>query len=169
MREPFKKLKIKIITLSDRAFKGEYTDRSGPIIVEILDNYFRKTDWKYEISTEIIPDEAAILEKILLSGIHEHYDVIITTGGTGVGLRDMTPEVMKKIISKELPGIMENIRIKYGSEKPNALLSRGIAGVTATTQLYSLPGSTKAVNEYMTEILKTIEHLFFMIHGIDIH
>jgi molybdopterin biosynthesis enzyme MoaB len=64
---------------------------------------------------------------------------------------------------------MENIRLKYGQNKPNALLSRGTAGVMGESQVYTLPGSVKAVKEYMHEILKTIEHLIFMLHGIDIH
>ena len=73
------------------------------------------------------------------------------------------------MLHKELPGIMELIRYKFGSEKPGALLSRGVAGIIGETQIYTLPGSIKAVNEYMSEILKTIEHITFMIYGIDIH
>ena len=96
-------------------------------------------------------------------------DIVITTGGTGIGPRDFTPEVAKNVIEKEIPGIMENIRIKYGRLVPNALLSRGIAGVMGKTQLYCLPGSLKAVKEYMSEILKTLEHLIYMLHGVDVH
>ena len=94
---------------------------------------------------------------------------MFTTGGTGIGPRDFTPEVAKKLIEKEIPGIMENIRIKYGQLVPNALLSRGVAGIMGQTQLYCLPGSVKAVKEYMVEILKTLEHLIFMLYGIDTH
>ena len=79
-------------------------------------------------------------------------------------LRRVTP-----FIDKEIPGIMELIRIKYGQQKPNALLSRGIAGLMNETLVYTLPGSVKAVNEYMTEILNTIEHLIYMKLGIDVH
>ena len=73
------------------------------------------------------------------------------------------------MLHKEIPGIMEHIRIKYGSEKPNALLSRGIAGTINESIIYTLPGSVKAVKEYMKEILNTLEHLLYMIRGIDIH
>jgi molybdopterin biosynthesis enzyme MoaB len=73
------------------------------------------------------------------------------------------------MLEKEIPGIMEQIRMKYGAEKPNALLSRGVAGTIGNSIVYTLPGSVKAVNEYMTEILKTYEHLVYMIHGLDTH
>ena len=96
-------------------------------------------------------------------------DIIITTGGTGIGPRDITPEVMQKFIKKEIPGIMEMIRWKYGVEKPAALISRAMAGVNHKTMLFALPGSVRAVNEYMTEILKHLEHLIYMIEGVDRH
>ena len=99
----------------------------------------------------------------------EIFDVVITTGGTGIGPRDITIETVRPLLDKEIPGIMEMIRIKYGQEKPNALLSRGIAGVMGQTLVYTLPGSVKAVDEYMTEILKTLQHLIYMLHGVDVH
>jgi molybdopterin biosynthesis enzyme MoaB len=74
-----------------------------------------------------------------------------------------------ELLDKEIPGIMESIRMKYAAEKPNALLSRGVAGVMGTTLVYTLPGSVKAVNEYMEEILKTLRHLFYMLYGLDAH
>jgi len=73
------------------------------------------------------------------------------------------------LLDKEIPGIMELIRVKYGMEKPAALLSRGIAGVSGKTLIYCLPGSVKAVNEYCNEILPTIEHSLYMLRGIDNH
>jgi molybdenum cofactor synthesis domain-containing protein len=95
--------------------------------------------------------------------------LVITTGGTGVGPRDITPEVVKELLDKEIPGIMEMIRMKYGAEKPNALLSRGVAGLMGNAFVYTLPGSVKAVNEYMSEITKTLKHLYLMRMGIDSH
>ncbi|HPV56251.1 MAG TPA: hypothetical protein PKW61_03920, partial [Tenuifilaceae bacterium] len=73
------------------------------------------------------------------------------------------------MLDKEIPGIMEMIRLKYGAEKPNALLSRGVAGLMGKTFVYTLPGSVKAVREYMAEIVKTQKHLFLMLMGIDSH
>ncbi len=169
MSKAFKNLKIRVVTLSDRASQGIYPDKSGTLMSEMLKDYFSITEWTVEFFYDLIPDDAQKLKEILAKSIEDKEDAIFTTGGTGVGPRDFTPEVIKEFMKMEIPGIMENIRIKYGSEKPNALLSRGVAGVTNQTQIYALPGSVKAVKEYMNEILKTLEHLFFMIHGVDIH
>jgi len=164
-----KKLLIQIITLSDRASRCEYQDLSGPEIVKQLEVYFTEMKWNFEINLDLIPDDADILENKLIAARNSKTDIVITTGGTGIGPRDFTPEIAKKIIEKEIPGIMENIRIKYGQQVPNALLSRGVAGVMGQTQLYCVPGSLKAVKEYMCEILNTLEHLIFMMYGIDTH
>jgi len=94
---------------------------------------------------------------------------VITTGGTGVGPRDITPETVAGVFEKIIPGIMENIRMKFGQAKPNALLSRSVAAVGGQTQCYALPGSVRAVDEYMGEILKTLEHVIYMLHGLDVH
>jgi molybdopterin adenylyltransferase len=162
-------LKIRVITMSDRAAKGEYQDKSGPRIKELLDEFFAGKRWHVEIESTILPDDADKLRAELTAARDGGADVAITTGGTGAGPRDVTPETASAVCDKIIPGIMENIRIKYGSQKPNALLSRGIAGIARQTQIYTLPGSSRAVAEYMTEILKTLEHIIFMIHGVDVH
>jgi molybdopterin adenylyltransferase len=162
------KFEVLIITLSDRAFKGEYSDMSGPGIKERLSDFFTDENLKYDINITLIPDDAGILQKIVKEACKK-VNIIFTTGGTGIGPRDITVETIKPMLSKEIPGIMEFIRIKYGSEKPNALLSRGVAGITGKSLIYTLPGSLKAVNEYMTEILKTMRHTVLMQYGIDSH
>jgi molybdopterin adenylyltransferase len=161
--------KVMIITLSDRAYKGIYDDRSGPAVVAKVDEFFQSIKWQHTVDTIIIPDDARMLRGNLLKAKDMNYDMVITTGGTGVGERDVTPEVVKEMLDKEIPGIMEMIRMKYGAEKPNALLSRGVAGLIGNTFIYTLPGSVKAVNEYMNEISKTQKHLFLMRMGIDSH
>ena len=161
--------KAKVITLSDRASAGEYEDRSGPQIKEILDSYFKKLNVDYKIDSEIIPDDDRKLTEVLQKAKELKYDVIITTGGTGIGPRDITVETVQPMLDKEIPGIMEMIRLKYGIAKPNALLSRGVAGVLGESLIYTLPGSVKAVREYMEEIQKTLQHLMYMLHGIDAH
>lgn len=161
--------RIQVVTLSDRASKGEYEDRSGPRVVKLLNEYFDKRPRNIEIETTVIPDDAGELSIILEKAAYEEIDVLITTGGTGVGPRDITVETVKPMLDKEIPGIMEMIRVKYGANKPNALLSRGVAGIISETLVYTLPGSVKAVNEYMEEILKTLEHLIYMRHGLDVH
>jgi len=162
------KFEILIITLSDRAFKGEYQDLSGPMIREKLSEFFAVQKWDYSVSITLIPDEAETLQNIIKeAGITAN--LIFTTGGTGIGPRDITVETVKPLLVKEIPGIMEFIRIKYGAEKPNALLSRGVAGIIGKSLIYTLPGSVKAVDEYMSEILKTLKHAVLMQYGIDSH
>jgi molybdenum cofactor synthesis domain-containing protein len=95
--------------------------------------------------------------------------MIITTGGTGIGPRDITPEVVKEFIKKEIPGIIEMIRWKFGLEKPAALVSRAMAGVSGKTLMFALPGSVKAVNEYMSELKKHFEHLVYMVEAVELH
>lgn len=161
--------RIMVITLSDRASRGEYEDKSGPEIVKLTSEFFISLSWQHEITPELIPDSPEQLKKLLQKAKTEGYDIVFTTGGTGVGQKDFTPEVVKSLLDKEIPGIMEMIRVKYGTEKPNALLSRGVAGLIENTFVYTLPGSVTAVKEYMNEILKTQKHLFLMLMGIDSH
>lgn len=160
--------KVLIITLSDRAFRGEYEDLSGPEIKRLANDFFTTTGWNYSIDQVLIPDDSNKLME-LLTDAGNKYNLIFTTGGTGIGPRDITVETVIPFLKKEIPGIMEFIRVKYGAEKPNALLSRGVAGIIGNSLIYTLPGSVNAVNEYMFEIVKTLKHTFFMLYGIDKH
>lgn len=157
-----------VVTLSDRAHRGEYEDLSGPRVKERLAGFFSSEGWKCNISLKLIPDDSSTLKELLKSA-GNIYNVIITTGGTGIGPRDITTETVKPLLVKEIPGIMEFIRIRYGTEKPNALLSRGVAGILGNSLIYTLPGSVRAVDEYMDEILKTLKHTIYMQYGIDTH
>lgn len=161
--------KVQIMTLSDRASRGVYEDKSGPEVVRLISEFFNNLKWQFTIESTIIPDDEEELRIHLAKAKELGYDLLITTGGTGIGPRDITPDIVKQLIDKEIPGIMEMIRVKYGAEKPNALLSRSVAGIMGETFVYSLPGSVKAVNEYMAEITKTLKHLFIMRMGIDGH
>jgi molybdenum cofactor synthesis domain-containing protein len=161
--------KALVLTLSDRASAGEYEDRSGIRIKELLEKHATENSIIIAINLVIIPDDAGLLTFHLQQAGEDHVDFIFTTGGTGIGPRDITPETVKPLLDKEIPGIMEMIRFKYGQEKPNALLSRSIAGLMGSSLVYTLPGSVKAVNEYMEEILKTLNHLVYMQYGLDVH
>lgn len=162
------KFEILIITLSDRAYSGEYKDLSGPKIRERITEFFSLAGWSYNINLTLIPDDASILSDLLIHA-GNNYNIVITTGGTGIGPRDITVETVMPLLSKEIPGIMEFIRVKYGADKPYALLSRGVAGITGKSLIYTLPGSVRAVEEYMTEILKTLKHTIYMQYGVDKH
>jgi molybdenum cofactor synthesis domain-containing protein len=162
------KFEVLIITLSDRASRGDYEDLSGPKIREMITDFFKSTDWSFNSMLTLLPDDSATLKDLLVIA-GNNYNIIITTGGTGIGPRDITVETVTPLLTKEIPGIMEFIRIKYGTEKPSALLSRGVAGITGKSLIYTLPGSVRAVEEYMTEIVKTLKHTIYMQYGIDKH
>lgn len=159
--------RVVVITLSDRAYRGEYEDLSGPAVVSHVREMMEKAGWACEISSSVLPDDPEMLREAMERAWE--MDLVITTGGTGIGPRDNTPDVIKPMLTREIPGIMEMIRAKYGSMNAGALLSRAVAGVRGKTLVYTLPGSVKAVNEYMSEIGKTLEHTFYMLYGTDRH
>ena len=162
------KYKVLVITLSDRAYNGEYQDLSGKEIMLRVSTHFKKLGWDFSIDYEVLPDDSSQLAPLLEKAVRE-FNFIFTTGGTGIGPRDITVETVRPFLSKEIPGIMEYIRIRYGASKPGALLSRGVAGLAGIAVIYTLPGSVKAVEEYMDEIVKTIEHIVYMQYGIEKH
>lgn len=162
-------LHCRVITLSDRAYRGEYEDRSGPRVLELLNTFCETAGWQPNILAEIIPDDATRLESALLAAKAAAIDVVITTGGTGIGPRDITPDVIMALADKTMPGVMDQVRLTCGAHNPNALLSRSVAAIINKTLVYALPGSVKAVEEYMSEILKTLEHALFMVRGLDTH
>ena len=164
-----RRLRFKIVTVSDRASRGEYADRSGPRVRDLVDEFMRDKPWRVKIDIVVVPDDAEKVRGELHNAAGSGYDVLITTGGTGVGPRDITTDVVARECDKLIPGIMEHIRLKYGADHPAALLSRSVAGVLGEMLIYSLPGSVKAVEEYMSEILKSLEHLVLMVHAIDTH
>lgn len=163
-----KTIKVLVITLSDRAHSGIYEDRSGPQIRERMGEFFSLH--KYPVTTDYhcLPDNPTLLSPLLKDAAGT-YDFVFTTGGTGLGERDITIDTVKKCIDKEIPGVMDLIRLTHGSGNPNALLSRSVAGMMGKTALFALPGSVKAVNEYLDTIEKVMMHLLFMVHGIDNH
>ncbi len=162
------RFKVLIITLSDRAFKGEYKDLSGPRVRELISDFFNTVNWQYDIIMSLIPDDASVLRS-LISEAGNEYELIFTTGGTGIGPRDITVDTVIPMLSKQIPGIMEFIRVKYAMENPNALLSRSVAGIAGKSLIYTLPGSVKAVEEYMHEIIITLRHTIMMQYGLETH
>ncbi len=159
-------LRAAVLTMSDRAHAGEYKDLSGPRVKEHLERHFGATRWHIETTVSVLPDNAEQLREALAKLRDDGVDIVITTGGTGVGPRDVTPDVVSDMANKPIPGVMDAIRAKYGADKPNALLSRSVAAVVGGSLVYAVPGSVRAVDEYMVEMLKTMEHLIRMLHGI---
>ena len=163
-----RRLRCLVVTLSDRASRGEYEDRSGPRAQALLREHFAATRWRLDVRGAVLPDDADALRALLLAEAPA-CDVIVTTGGTGIGPRDITPDVVTALADRLVPGVMEAIRVKFGAEHPAALLSRGVVAVRGRTLIYTLPGSVRAVEEYLGEILRTLEHAICMLHGLDTH
>jgi molybdopterin adenylyltransferase len=164
-----KQFNLKVITLSDRATAGIYPDRSGTLVLEEVKEWFQLKDLSLKTDSVILPDEKDAFSRELAAAIGKGTDLIITTGSTGLGSRDIAPEVAAKHIEKEIPGLMDHIRVKHGMVNPNALLSRSVAGIAGKTILLVLPGSTRAVKEYLEEILKSLWHMILMVNDIDSH
>jgi len=162
------KYEVLIITLSDRASRGEYDDQSGPEIQERLSEFFTTRKWNFNIARVLIQDDSSVLGR-LMDESKDKFNIIITTGGTGIGPRDITVDTVKQYLEKAIPGIMEFIRVRYGATNPAALLSRAVAGIAGKSLVYTLPGSVRAVNEYLDEIFRTLEHTVLMQYGIDAH
>lgn len=152
-------LEIAVITISDRAFRGEYQDLSGPTIVEIIN----ESDIKAEVTLTIVPDDKVQIKKAILHNIGKDY--IFTNGGTGISPRDVTPEVTKTICDKELPGICEMLRLESYKETPFAVFSRCFAGIKNDTIIVNFPGSVKAVTLCTKLMLPLLEHGKEMILG----
>lgn len=161
--------RLLVVCLSSRAFEGIYEDKSGPALTKKLSNFFEEQGLDYQIDFHLIPDNAEILEKLLLEAVAHSVDFVFTTGGTGVGTKDITIECVRKHLHKEIPGIMEHIRIKSAEKNMKALLSRSVAGCSKNSLVFTLPGSTNAIEEYCDEIFKNLMHLWFMLHNIDVH
>jgi molybdenum cofactor synthesis domain-containing protein len=164
-----KEYRIAVITLSTRAYKALYEDRSGMKLQQMVLEFCKDNNWPLQLAYVLLPDNAEMLHSELERHIRAGYDMIFTTGGTGLGPSDITIAEVKKMLNKEIPGIMEYIRLKYGSDNPNALLSASLAGVAGNSMIFALPGSEKAVTEYFREISRSLKHMVYMRMGLDIH
>ncbi len=154
-------IKVGILTLSDKGSKGEREDLSG----KALKDFSEVEGWKV-IKYEIIPDEKEQIVEILKIWVDkEKLDFIITTGGTGVYPRDVTPEATKEVIEKEIPGIPEYIRYISYPLTPMAALTRGVAGIRKKTLIINLPGSLKAIKEIFPKLIPIIKHAIEKIKG----
>jgi molybdenum cofactor synthesis domain-containing protein len=152
---------LAILTISDKASRGERADRSGPLIRES----FAGLDCKV-VGYEVIPDEAALITKKLSQWADRgNMDIILTTGGTGLALRDVTPEATLSVIDKEVPGLAEMMRTRSFAITPNAMLSRAVAGMRKGCLIINLPGSPKAVAECLEVIMPVLPHAVDVIKG----
>ena len=152
-------MKILVVTISDRASRGEYEDLSGPAVKEILEEEIAGA----EVEVVIVPDEEDEIERALESGLSG--DAIITTGGTGIGPRDITPEVTGRFCDRAAPGISEMLRAESLKETPNAALSRGYAGMKGSTLVVNIPGSVRGASFCARLLAPLLIHAEGMISG----
>ena len=153
--------KVVIITVSDRGSKGEREDTSGPLIQEMVRNLPGEV-----IHYEIIPDEKdAIIQSLKKSSDQLKADLILTTGGTGLSPRDVTPDATLKVIEKEVPGFSEAMRAESLKKTPHAMISRAITGIRGSSLIVNLPGSPKSVRENLSVILPALPHALSKLKG----
>ncbi|MBI5893786.1 MAG: molybdopterin adenylyltransferase [Deltaproteobacteria bacterium] len=152
---------VGILTMSDKGSRGEREDLSGKEIERMIKSL--PTEIK---AYEIIPDETEIISKKLIEfADKKKLDLIITTGGTGVSPRDVTPEATKAVIERELPGMAEAMRFESLKKTPNAMISRAVCGIRKQSLIINLPGSPKAVRENLQVVLPAINHTIEKIKG----
>lgn len=154
-------MKIGILTISDRGAQGEYEDRSGPLIAQII---AEKTAWAVTHQA-IVPDEQGQIAATLIQWCDAGVNLILTSGGTGFAPRDVTPEATKQVIEREAPGIAEALRAESLKITRHAMLSRAVAGLRGQTLIINLPGSPKAVRENLDVLLPVLPHALELAAG----
>ena len=154
-------MKIAVITISDTVARGERQDASGPAVAARC----AELGWAVA-STHLVPDESAEIQALLRRLVDdERVDLILTTGGTGLGPRDVTPEATQAIADKMVPGFAEEMRRKGLEKTPRAILSRSTAAIRGTTLILNFPGSPKGAVESLDAVAALIPHSIQIIHG----
>ena len=154
---------VAIITISDKGSRGEREDLSGPAIKELIIPLPAQVQFY-----EVIPDEIESISATLKDCSDKlNCDLIITTGGTGVGPRDVTPEATRAVIDREIPGMAEVMRMESLKKTPHAMISRAVVGTRGQSLIVNLPGSPKAVKENLSTLLPALSHAIDKIKGDD--
>jgi molybdopterin adenylyltransferase len=150
-----------IVTVSDRSAQGLREDSSGPGLAEFAESHGIRVEW-----TEVVPDEEAEIRRVLtyLADVNGA-DLILTTGGTGLSPRDVTPEATMAVVNRLVPGIAEAMRAASLLKTPHAMISRAVAGVRGKTLIINLPGSPRGALENLQVVLPALEHAVAKIQG----
>ncbi len=156
-----KKFTAGVLTVSDRASKGIRTDKTGKILVTMLDrNGFNV------IKTRIVPDERTHITDVLLEWVdRKGLDLIVTTGGTGLSPRDVTPQATQEVLDYQVPGMAEAMRSASLKKTPHAMLSRAIAGVRGSCLLINLPGSPAGARDNLAVVMPALNHALLKLAG----
>jgi molybdenum cofactor biosynthesis protein B len=154
------KKRAHVITVSDRSSVDKMLDRSGPALVEIL------MQRDFEVSgPEVVPDEQNLIADTIVAAVNKGADLVITTGGTGLGPRDVTPQATVSVIDYEVPGIGELMRRAGETMTPMAALSRSIAGVRGSALIINMPGSIKGAIESLDAVVPLLPHALQLLRG----
>ncbi len=154
--------RVGILTVSDRGYRGEYRDLSGPAIRDLI---VGRLSAGVELEA-IVPDERNVIAGTLLVWADEvGLDLVLTTGGTGFAPRDVTPEATGDVLERAAPGLAEAMRAASLAITPHAMLSRAVAGIRGHTLIVNLPGSPKAARENLETILPALPHALELLHG----
>lgn len=156
--------RARVVTVSDRAHAGTYPDRSGPLLADALGGLGFAVD-----EVVVVPDEADAIVGALLAAVGAAVDLVVTTGGTGIAPRDVTPEATREVVQREVPGLAEAIRAAGRGAVPAAVLSRGIAGTRGRTLVVNLPGSTGGVRDGVAVLGQVVGHALTQLRGVDDH
>ncbi len=154
-------IKAVVITVSDRGARGQREDASGPAIARMLE-----AEGMEIVGRRIIPDEKEIIRQMLLEWCNGgDADLILTTGGTGVSPRDVTPDATREVIDREIPGMAEAMRHQSAAVTPHAMISRALAGIRGRTLIINLPGSPKGATENLSVLIPALTHAIEKIKG----
>jgi molybdopterin adenylyltransferase len=159
-------MRVGILTISDRAARGEYADLSGPALREVIEKYF---DEEVELDA-IVPDNLRKIKSTLQKWCdRDKLDLILTTGGTGFAPRDVTPEATLEVIEKKAPGLVNAMLADSLKKTPHAMLTRIVAGIRGTTLIVNLPGNPQAAVENLQVILPALPHALEVLRGHPTH
>ena len=147
-------MRVGILTVSDRAARGEREDASGPALMQLV----QETGWFVTITALVPDEESAIRDKLMIWADAAELDVILSTGGTGFAPRDVTPEATRAVIERETPGLAEAMRAASLKVTPHAMLSRIVTGIRKKTLIINLPGSPKGAVENLQVVIPVLPH-----------
>ena len=152
---------LAVVTVSDRCAAGQQVDTAGPAVAQLLE----RTWPGVSIGRGLVPDSEEAIGTLLHELCHQQYALIVTVGGTGLGPRDVTPDVTRRMLDREAPGLAETMRATSAVHYPHAWLGRGVAGLRGRTLIINLPGSERGAVENLKVILPLLPHALDVVAG----